>query len=108
MKAGLGLRELAGKCQVSPANLHKIEAGTIKEPSPHSLQRIAQHLGCDYEDLAAMAGYSLPEGLPGLEVYLRTKYEELSTEEIRQVEQYVRFVRQGHTQEGIDDGQPAR
>ena len=55
-----------------------------------------------------LAGYSLPEGLPTLPVYLRTKYDELSSEEIRQVEGYVRFLQQQHEDEGDKDGQPAR
>lgn len=104
LQSGIGLRELARLSGISPANLHKIEAGSIKEPSPQSLQRLARHLGCDYEDLAMLAGYSLPEGLPNLPVYLRTKYDGLSGEEIRQVEGYVRFLQQQHEHDGQEGG----
>lgn len=102
LRAGIGLRELARLSDISPANLSKIEAGTIGEPSPRSLQRMARALGADYEDLAMLAGYSLPEGLPTLPVYLRTRYEDLSPEEIRQVDDYVRFLRHQHGQQQGD------
>lgn len=106
LRAGIGLRELAAQSGISAANLHKIEVGLIKEPSPHSLQRIARQLGCDYEDLAMLAGYSLPTGLPTLPVYLRTKYDDLDPDQIRQVDDYVRFLRQQPSES--DDAKPAR
>ena len=34
LRSGIGLRELAGLSDISPANLSKIETGDIKEPSP--------------------------------------------------------------------------
>jgi len=107
LEAQIGLRELAGRCEISPANLHKIEAGDIKEPSALSLQRIALQLGCPYEDLAALVGYPALGDLPSLPVYLRTRYDDLSSDEIREVERFVRFIRQG-SKEGDDDGQPSR
>jgi HTH-type transcriptional regulator, competence development regulator len=107
-RAGMTLRDLATLAEVDLANLHRIETGKVKEPSPRSLQRLSRHLDCDYEDLAAMAGYSLPEGLPELQVYLRTKYDDLSSEEIRNVEQYVRFLHQQHDDQGVGGGDSSR
>jgi len=100
VQSGLSLRRLGDRCGMSAANLLKTERGFIQKPSPHTLQRLAQHLGCEYEDLAMLAGYSLPEGLPTLPVYLRTKYDDLSDEERRQVVSFVDFLRQGHSAEG--------
>jgi len=107
-RAEMTLRDLADLAQIDLANLHRIETGKVREPSPRSLQRLSRHLDCDYEDLAAMAGYSLPEGLPELPVYLRTKYDDLSDEEIRNVEQFVRFLHRQHGDEGESHDDPAR
>lgn len=108
--AHLSLRALADKARLSAANLAKIEVGDVRQPSAEFLQRIARHLGCDYEDLAALAGYSLPEGLPNLPVYLRTKYGELSPSEIAQVDGYVRYLRDRHPQDQEEEAgdQPSR
>jgi len=100
LQAGLSLRRLGELSGMSAAYLLKTERGDIKQPSPHHLQRLASQLGCEYEDLAALAGYSLPQGLPTLPVYLRTKYDDLSDEELRQVVSFVDFLRQGHSTEG--------
>ncbi|MHB8464800.1 MAG: helix-turn-helix domain-containing protein [Acidimicrobiales bacterium] len=106
-RLAMSLRDLASRCGVHATTIRKIEQGQIAQPSPQVLQRIARAIGCDYEDLAALAGVSLPEGLPTLPVYLRTKYE-LSQDEIRQVDGYVRYLREQHEHEADDDAQPAR
>jgi transcriptional regulator with XRE-family HTH domain len=107
-RSGMTLRSLEKQCGVTYATLSKIETGDIKVPTAESLQRIARSLELAYEDLAMLAGYTLPQGLPDLPIYLRKKYDELSPEEIRQVEGYVRYLRQQHQDEGDHDGQPAR
>jgi transcriptional regulator with XRE-family HTH domain len=107
-RSGMTLRSMEKQSGVTIATLSKIETGDIKVPTAESLQRIARSLELDYEDLALLAGYTLPKGLPNLPIYLRKKYDELSAEEIRQVEGYVRYLRQQHQDEGDHDGQPAR
>ena len=106
-KAGMTLRDLAALAEIDLANLHRIETGKIKEPSPRSLQRLSRHLDCDYEDLVAVAGYTPPELLPELGAYLRAKYSDYSDDEIRIAEEYLRFLQQHHDK-GVDDGDSSR
>jgi transcriptional regulator with XRE-family HTH domain len=108
LKAGLSLRQLAEPSDISFSALRKIEEGTVEQPSPGVLQRLSRNLGCDYEDLASMAGYSLPEGMPNLPVYLRTKYDDLTSDEIKQMEAFLGYLRQRRSGTGEQDGNASR
>ena len=68
------LGEMAG---LPGSTIFRIERGEFKAPSPEKLQRIAVALEVDFEDLFSLAGYATPEGLPGLPVYLREKFDDL-------------------------------
>ncbi len=94
LKAGLSLRQLAEPSGMSYSTLYKIEEGKIEAPSSQSLQRLARHLGCDYEDLAWMAGFVPTESMPDLPVYLRNKYDDLSADEIKEMETFLGYLRQ--------------
>jgi transcriptional regulator with XRE-family HTH domain len=52
---GLSLREMARKIQVSPTFLSKVETENWK-PGEEKLQRIAEVIGCEPDDLFALAG----------------------------------------------------
>lgn len=95
-RLGIGLNELARRSRLSQATLSKLENGKIEIPQPHRLQALARELDVDYEDLAALAGYLPMTNLPGLRVYLRKQYDDLTPEEIKQVDTYVEFLRQQH------------
>ena len=43
--------------KISPAYLHKLEAGRVQTPSPHVLRRLATVLGVPYLTLMTLAGY---------------------------------------------------
>lgn len=96
LKLGLALNELARRAHIDPGALSRLERGKIEVPAPHRLQALARELDIEYEDLAALAGYLPTTSLPGLPVYLRKKYDDLSPDEIRQVDTYVEFLRQQH------------
>lgn len=51
-----GLREFAGKIDVSPTYLSKIERGEFDPPSEKTINAIARELGLDPEELMAVAG----------------------------------------------------
>lgn len=55
--AGRSLESVAGPAQISAAYLHKLEAGTVNNPSPRVLARIAVQLDLSYLDLMQLAGY---------------------------------------------------
>ena len=50
--------EAAGRAaKISPAYLHKLEAGRVRTPSPHVLRRLAAVLELSYPTLMELAGY---------------------------------------------------
>jgi transcriptional regulator with XRE-family HTH domain len=56
----LTLQGVAGAANVSTAYLHKLEAGRVRNPSPHVLHRLAATLEVPYATLMELAGYTLP------------------------------------------------
>jgi len=53
-----GSLEAVGRAaKISPAYLHKLEAGVVKSPSPHVIRRLAEALEVPYAELMQLAGY---------------------------------------------------
>jgi transcriptional regulator with XRE-family HTH domain len=71
--AGLSMYKLAQEAGVPRSQVLRIERGDI-QPGPETLARLAGPLKLEVEDLYPLAGYTAPEGLPGFETYLRTKF----------------------------------
>jgi transcriptional regulator with XRE-family HTH domain len=57
----LTFQDVAGAANVSTAYLHKLEAGRVRNPSPHVLHRLAAALEIPYATLMELAGYALPK-----------------------------------------------
>lgn len=74
VRAGLTVRDLAQAAGLVPSTVSRLESGLIGSPKPDHLQRLANALGIDVEELYAAAGYMVPSGLPELRPYLRAKY----------------------------------
>lgn len=56
----LSVRGAAGRADISGTYLSQLEAGTIKEPSPHVLYALADVYGISYAELMRLAGYVVP------------------------------------------------
>jgi len=54
---GMTLETASEAARISPAYLHKLEAGRVQTPSPHVLRRLAAVFGVPYPTLMALAGY---------------------------------------------------
>lgn len=54
---GLSLEAVAGPAKISGAYLHKLERGTVANPSPRVLARLALALELPYLRLMELAGY---------------------------------------------------
>ncbi|HEY5249772.1 MAG TPA: helix-turn-helix transcriptional regulator [Dermatophilaceae bacterium] len=93
-RAGLTVRQLAEAADMTPATVSRIETGQIKSPRPEHLVRLARALDVDLEDLYALAGYYMPQGLPELRPYLRSKYG-LSDRAVEQLDEYFQALRSG-------------
>ena len=90
----ISVRRLSAALHMHQSYISRIEAGFFKQPSPEKLQRIAQYLDLDYDDLCALAGYQAP-GLPGFLPYLRAKYV-ISDEDIRNLSDHFERLREQH------------
>jgi transcriptional regulator with XRE-family HTH domain len=51
------LEAVSREAKISPAYLHKLEAGLVKAPSPHVIRRLAAALDLPYVTLMELAGY---------------------------------------------------
>ncbi len=89
--AGLSLRECARSAKVAPATLSYWERGEWVPKAQH-LQRLAVVLGVDFEDLFALAGYTTPNSLPALPIYLRKKHR-LTKSDAERVERYIERIK---------------
>jgi transcriptional regulator with XRE-family HTH domain len=84
----MSLRQLAERSGYPHGSMSLIENG-LRMPTPETLQRIAEALELDYEDLLVLSGVSKPEKLPTLDAYLRTRYrDELTATDRRSLERY--------------------
>lgn len=91
---GLSTRKLAEAIGTTHSYIHKLEAGWFGSISPENIQALARALDIDAQDLFALAGYKVPEGLPTLVPYMRTKYgEDLPEEAISELQNYFGYLR---------------
>lgn len=97
---GLSIRGLARQAGIPVATAFRIEQGDFEQPSPEKLQRLARALEIDVEDLYALAGYMMPEGLPDFAPYLRAKFS-LPERAVKDLDAYFRRLRMKY---GDEDG----
>jgi transcriptional regulator with XRE-family HTH domain len=90
--AHLTVRGLAEQSGLTPATISRIETGQIDSPRPDHLLSLATALGTDLEDFYALAGYTMPTGLPELRPYLRSKYN-LPDHAVEQLDEYFQALR---------------
>ena len=91
-RAGLTVRQVAAAAEMTPATVSRLETGLIESPRPEHLRRLSRALDVDLEDLYALAGYLMPEGLPELQPYLRAKYG-LSDRAVAQLDDYFQALK---------------
>lgn len=100
---GLSIRALGRIAHVDAAILSRLERGERMVSSPEPLARIAHALDIDEQDLYALAGYRIPDGLPDFAPYLRAKYD-LPPAAIDQLQRYFKEVDDQYNEErGIND-----
>lgn len=83
---------LAAKIGITRGFLSRIETGRHQRLNPMTLQRIAVTLSISCEDLYAITGYTLPDGLPDFIPYLRARHPGLPDEAIAELESYFRYI----------------
>jgi transcriptional regulator with XRE-family HTH domain len=102
---GMSLRDVekATNGKVSNGYLSLLENGEVKQPSPLYLHELARVYGIGYAELMMHAGYVAPEavGSAGSGSGLAfSGAEDLTTEERRQVQNFIGFVRSQRGQRG--------
>ena len=95
---GLSIRGLARETGLPPATVYRIEQGEFEQPAPEKLQRLARALEADVEDLYALAGYMMPEGLPDFAPYLRAKFA-LPDRAVNELDAYFRLLQEKYGDE---------
>lgn len=96
---GLSLSGVASPAKISPAYVQKLELGTVKNPSPRVLHRVAGVLELSYATMMELAGYYMPS--PGHEAQTGGKTllvealegEQLSEEEQKAVAAFVLYLK---------------
>ncbi len=90
----LSTNQLAEAIGSTHSYINKLEAGWFGAISPANVQALSRALDIDAQDLFTLAGYKVPEGLPTLVPYMRTKYsEDLPDEAVSELSQYFDYLR---------------
>lgn len=90
----LSIRRLAELANISHTEVKRIEDGLRKQTSPQVLRSIASALCVPYEDLLAAAGYiDEPIEEIGTAVAGIKDAEDLSQEEVEQVNRFIAFLK---------------
>jgi len=84
---GYSLRTVEQRSGVRNNTISRFEQGEFATPAPEKLARIATALELPLEQVYGAAGYAVPD-LPAFKPYLRTKYGELSDDDINAIERY--------------------
>lgn len=89
--------EIASKSGLARNYISRLEDDQFKSPSAMVLVRLARGLGVSHEAIFQIAGY-IPKmektDLPSFDVYMRTKFPELSEGAIKEIEFYKEFIKQ--------------
>ena len=83
-RAGLPLRELAARAGIHYSVLSRIESGSVANPTPDTVRRLADALGLEPSELLEFIGVRLPPP----RVYFRRAYD-LTPEEAQAAEQHI-------------------
>lgn len=93
----LSIRKLAELAGISHTEIKRIEDGTRRQPSPQVIRSIASALVVPYEELMVAAGYidESPEPVDSANTVISRiqNADDLSPDEIDQVNQYIAFLK---------------
>lgn len=92
---------------MNDATIVRIEQGAFAAPRPDKLSRIAEALGLSLADVFALADYAVPDDLPSFQPYLRSKYRDMPTGAVDDLNRaFERIIRKhGYQPEGPRDGE---
>lgn len=85
----LSTTQVAAMSGIPQGTVVRIEQGEFASPKPDKLARLADALGLKLADVFALADYAVPTELPSVGPYLRTKYRDLPSAAIEEIQQEV-------------------
>lgn len=89
----LSRRKLAELANISHTEIHRLENGERKNPSPPVLKAIANALGVTYDEIMKAAGY-MDSTSPSPVIAARIPgTEDLTDDEIKEVRNFIDFLR---------------
>jgi transcriptional regulator with XRE-family HTH domain len=100
---GLSIRALGRETDIPDTTIMRIEQGSIASPSPALLAKLSERLEVPLSELYELAGYAIPNDLPSMPAYLRTKYRDLPAPARKELNNYLERLRQ---QYGLDEHGP--
>lgn len=86
--AGLSTHDLARMAGVNQATIVRLEDGSIRIPRTDTLAKVAAALRLNVATVFTVAGLTPRAALPAMGPYLRTKYRDLTAEDIIAIERY--------------------
>jgi len=92
----LSVRKLAELSKVSHTEIHRIENGKRKHPSPLVLKSIAAALNIDFEDIMKAAGYIEDKPYIHNASLILSLIADLNEQEIQEVQDFINFLRNKH------------
>jgi transcriptional regulator with XRE-family HTH domain len=102
---GLSTTQVALASGQTQATVVRIEQGQFLNPDPDKLRALAEALDLNLADVLTLAGYPIPNELPSVGPYLRTKYRDLPSEAVDQLQAQVALVLRKHGIEPVDGPQ---
>lgn len=97
----LSKRKLAELANISHTEIHRLENGERKSPSPFVLKSIALALDLQFEDIMKAAGYVDDRSPSKLPTWLH-EIDNLSQEELDEVRDFIEFLRNKRKQKSTD------
>lgn len=102
---GFSFRELKTKTGISVAHLFLLENNKVRNPSPNMLKNIANAYGISFHSLMKAAGYleethdpdpnhDKPKKMDSEFMDILKSIEDFSTDEIKELQNYIKFLRQ--------------
>lgn len=92
----MSTRQLSAIAGVNDATIVRIEQGQFAAPSPEKLARLTEALGLKLADVFARAEYVAPSELPSFAPYLRSKYRDLPTGAVDELERFLQRLAKRH------------
>ena len=96
LERGWSIRELGKRSGVHYSHIAALEKGGVRRPAPDILRKLAQSLQLEIEDLYVYAGYTIGDALPGLEPYLRARYD-MAPQAIAELHSFFAYIRQKYS-----------